>query len=255
MNQESTQQFALAGTGKRILAFLIDHFALTGLIVITAFLLVGNKFSQDTPPNELFTSMLLVLIPGFLIYFSKDSFGGMSLGKRIAGIMIRSEKDRNEIPSFGRLFLRNLPIMLWPVEFLVLCADSKEQRLGDKLAATVVVQNPNRLPRRTRAIILVAVAIVFFTSFTFCAGYLIKQTDAYKLAIKEIAADKDIIAETGGVRGYGMIPGGSASTTNDAGEAQLQIKVIGNNKDIVVHAYLKKEKGSDWQLIELHREE
>jgi len=252
MYKEPTQQFILADTGKRILAFFIDHISLTGLMVLLAFALLGDKFGS-MQPNKFMVGMSIVFIPGFFIYFAKDSFGGMSFGKRMLGIMVRSANDKNEIPSFGRLFLRNLTIILWPVECLVLLADSNKQRLGDKLASTVVVQNPDKLPRRTRGIILLVAAVVSFACFSFCVGYIMKQSDAYKLAVKEITVNKDIIAETGGVRGFGMMPGGNVSTTNNSGVAYLQITVIGNKKDIKVEADLIKNQGSDWQLVNLRK--
>jgi hypothetical protein len=50
-----------------------------------------------------------------------------------------------------------------------------------------------------------------------------------------------------------MMPGGNVSTTNNTGEAHLQITVIGNKKDIKVVADLTKNQGSDWQLVNLRK--
>jgi hypothetical protein len=50
-----------------------------------------------------------------------------------------------------------------------------------------------------------------------------------------------------------MIPGGNVTISNGNGQAQLQIKVIGNKKDLIVNVYLTKEPQGEWELIELNR--
>ena len=56
------------------------------------------------------------------------------------GIMVRDENNQNEIPSIGRLFLRNLFIIIWPVEDIVLATSDQKKRPGDNVAKTVVVK-------------------------------------------------------------------------------------------------------------------
>ena len=66
------------------------------------------------------------------------------------GIMVRDEKNRNDIPTFGRLLLRNVFIIIWPIEFIVLALSDNKKRIGDIVAKTLVLKNPNKpekLPR------------------------------------------------------------------------------------------------------------
>src|SRR5258706_1778768 len=132
MNMESVQDLALSSRKRRIAAFLIDHFVLTFLMVSLIFLILGPDFMDKDSPARLMTAMLMVMVPGFLIYFAKDSIRGISAGKWIMGIMVRDAGNPHEVPSWGRLLIRNLFLVLWPVEFIVLAVSSDKTRLGDK---------------------------------------------------------------------------------------------------------------------------
>ena len=78
-----------------------------------------------------------------------------------------------------------------------------------------------------------------------------KDSEAYKIAIKEIERNPEIVTESGGITGYGMMPGGNISISNGVGQAQLEIKVLGNEKDLNVRVYLSKEAGGEWELKEI----
>lgn len=106
--------------------------------------------------------LLSVLLPGFILYFAKDSYQGISLGKWIMGIMVRDQNNLNKVPSFGRLFLRNLFLIIWPIEFLILATNKQNKRLGDTLTKAVVLKNPIRSSKSSRIIALISVVILFF---------------------------------------------------------------------------------------------
>lgn len=253
MTENLEENYDLSSRKRRIAAFLIDHFTMTFLIVALVFLSLGTDFMDENNFNNLATKMLPIMIFGFLLYFAKDSIKGISVGKWIMGIMVRDENNSNEIPSFGRLFIRNLFIIIWPIEFIVLATNEKKKRLGDKTAKTIVVKNPNKPTKLPRILALVGVGIAFFT-FTFLfAGSAMKNSDAYKVAVMEIEQNEEILAETGGITGYGMMPTGNVSISNGNGQAQLEIKVLGNEKDLNVGVYLTKEPNGEWKLIELNK--
>lgn len=253
MNEELKHPPGLSSRKRRIVAFIIDHFVMTFLIASIVFLVLGPNFMDENNMSKMTTIMLAVMLPGFLLYFAKDSIKGMSVGKWIIGIMIRDTNNPNEIPDFGRLFLRNLFIAIWPVEFIILASSSEKKRLGDKVARTVVVKNPNKSAKLPRILALVGVGIAF-SAFTFLfAGTAMKNSDAYKVAVQGIEQNESILYETGGIKGYGMFPTGSINISNSTGQAELQIKVIGNRKDLNVSVYLTKEPNGNWELIELNK--
>ncbi|MEW7289389.1 RDD family protein [Aquimarina sp. 2304DJ70-9] len=253
MSEEKEQQLNLSSRKRRIAAFMIDHFVMTFLMVSIVFLALGPNFMAENNMGKMTTTMLTVMLPGFLLYFAKDSIKGISVGKWIMGIMVRDANNRSETPSFGRLLIRNLFILIWPVEFIVLASSQEKKRLGDKTAKTIVVKNPNKPTKLPRILALVAVGLAFFT-FTFLfAGTAMKNSDAYKVAIKEIEQNQEILDETGGIKGYGMMPTGSVNISNGYGQAQLEIKILGNDNDLNVSAYLTKEPNGKWELIEMNK--
>lgn len=253
MNEELEEQLNLSSRKRRIAAFMIDHFVMTFLMVSIVFLALGPNFMDENNMGKMTTTMLAVMLPGFLIYFAKDSIKGISVGKWIMGIMVRDTSNSNEVPSFGRLLIRNLFIIIWPVEFIVLASSQEKKRLGDKTAKTIVVKNPNKPTKLPRILALVGVGIAFFT-FTFLfAGSAMKNSDAYKVAITEIEKNEEILSETGGIKGYGMMPTGSINISNENGQAILEIKVLGNEKDLNVGVYLTKEPNGEWILIEMNK--
>jgi uncharacterized RDD family membrane protein YckC len=254
MTEQTTQlTFLKSSRKRRIAAFVIDHFVLTFLMVSIIFLALGPSFMDENNPSKMMTTMLSVMIPGFILYFAKDSLKGISVGKWTMGIMVRDENNQNEIPSFGRLFLRNLFIIIWPVEFIVLATNDQKKRLGDKIAKTVVVRNPNKPTKLPRILALVGIGIAFFVFVFFMAGNAMKNSDAYKIAVREIEKNEQIITETGGIKGYGMMPTGNINISNGQGHAQLEIKVLGNTKDVSVSVYLEKEPNGQWKLIEMRK--
>jgi uncharacterized RDD family membrane protein YckC len=253
MNQNLEKEYILSSRKRRIAAFIIDHFTFTFLIVGIVFLSLGTDFMDENNLNNLTTKMLPTMIIGLVLYFAKDSIKGISPGKWIMGIMVRNENNPAEVPSFGRLLIRNLFLIIWPIEFIVLASSQEKKRLGDKTAKAIVVKNPNKPTKLPRVLALVGVGIAFFT-FTFLfAGSAMKNSDAYKVAISEIEQNAEIISETGGIIGYGMMPTGNVSISNGNGQAQLEIKVLGNEKDLNIGVYLTKEPNGEWKLIELNK--
>ncbi len=254
MTEQTTElTFQKSSRKRRIVAFVIDHFVLTFLMVSIVFLALGPNFMDDNNPGKMTAIMTAVMLPGFVLYFAKDSIKGVSVGKWIMGIMVRDDNNQNEIPSFGRLFLRNLLIIIWPVEFIVLATNDQKKRLGDKIVQTVVVKNLNKPTKLPRIIALIGVGISFFVFVLFTAGNAMKNSDAYKITVSEIEKNEQIISETGGIKGYGMMPTGGISISNGQGQAQLQIKVLGIKKDLNVNVYLEKEPNGQWEIIEMQK--
>jgi uncharacterized RDD family membrane protein YckC len=242
-----------ASRKRRIAAFLIDHFVMSFVIVSMVFVVLGSDFIDNNNVGRMATIMLLVMIPGFLIYFAKDSVKGISIGKWILGIMVRNESDYDTTPSFGRLLVRNLFIIIWPVEFIVLAISEEKKRLGDKVSKTVVLKNPNKPKVLPRILTIIAIGVGFGVFTMLFVGSTIKNSDAYKISIQSIETNKEIINITGGITGYGMMPAGNINITNGHGQARLEIKVRGKKKDMKIITYLEKEPEGQWKLIEMKK--
>ncbi|TVZ09802.1 putative RDD family membrane protein YckC [Cellulophaga sp. RHA_52] len=254
MNQNLENTHNLSSRKRRIVAFIIDHYIFSFLITSITFLSLGSDFINETNFSNILSKMLPVMGIGLFLYFSKDAIKGISLGKWIMGIMVRDENNSSNVPSFGRLFIRNLYLIIWPVEFIVLATNQHKKRLGDKTAKAIVVKNPNKPAKLPRILALVIAGFTFFIVVFFFVGSVMKNSDAYKVAIIEIEKNEKIQSETGGIKDYGIMPTGSINMTNGNGEALLSIKVIGNDKDVNVDVYLIKEGNGEWELIELSKQ-
>ncbi len=252
MNTFLEQEVNLSSRKRRIAAFMIDHFVMTLLMVSVVFLALGPNFIEENEFDKMTAVMLAVMIPGFILYFAKDSVKGISMGKWITGIMVRDDKMIDEIPSFGRLFIRNLFIIIWPVEFIVLAASHEKKRLGDKIANTIVVKNPNKPAKLPRIIALGGMIVAFFIITIIFARTAMKSSAAYKVSINEIEQNQEILDKTGGIKGYGWMPAGSVNISNGMGSAQLEIKVEGNEMDLNVSVYLTKQPDGEWEIIEFY---
>ncbi|WP_410879304.1 RDD family protein [Myroides sp. DW712] len=248
-------EFIKSSKKRRIAAFLIDHFVITFLIVTILFLFFGESLINGNNTEQIIPILLSALVPGIIFYFAKDSYQGMSIGKWIMGIRVRDEENFNEVPSFSRLFLRNLFLIIWPIEFIILAINIQKKRLGDKVAKTVVLKNPLKSSKVSRIMALISVGMLFFLFVFFIVGSTMKKSDAYKTAIKEIEKNEQLKNEIGTVMNYGMLPTGNISINNGYGQALLEIKAIGVRQTVKVLVYLEKEPESEWRLVEMQKED
>ncbi|AMM52813.1 hypothetical protein TH61_07370 [Rufibacter sp. DG15C] len=243
------QPVKLAPRARRIIAFLIDHFVITSLLVALTFLGIGPDFLNERP--DISTLLSLVLVPGFILYFLKDSIKGRSLGKWSMGLMIRKNHDTTEVPSLGSLFVRNLFLIIWPIEALVLLASQGKRRIGDRVTNSVVLIDPEKPAQWKRMLPLIGACFAFCFFILMFVGVAIKSSDAYKTAIDGIEQDKELQKETGGIIGYGWMPSGNISIKNGYGEGQLQIHVKGKERDVNVQVYLTKDANHGWEVEEI----
>lgn len=262
-------QFKRVSTiGERLVSFLIDHLIVCVVFVIAAFSFVGITSNEA---SWIFGIPLFLGIP--LIYGLKDIVNGRSIGKRVLSIGVRCIENPNEVPNKLRLFLRNITIIIWPIEFFILMFNSNGTRLGDMLAKTIVVklekepgehnealeefktkyENSKPINNKKVIKIIVLILVIFVTLITtFIGGIfgILKNSGAYKVSVTKIESDKEIMLEVGEITGYGFLPTGSISTTNGYGEAEFVIKVKGEKRDIKVHSKLHKVPNSEWEIDE-----
>lgn len=244
-------KFIKSSRKRRIVAFVIDHFVITFLIITILFLFSGEGLINGDNPEQITLMLLFALISGFILYFGKDSYKGMSLGKWIMRIMVRDVNNPEQIPNFGRLFLRNIFIVIWPIEFIVLTLSDQKRRLGDRAAKTIVVKNPDDSNKNFRIITLISIGLLFSIFVFFIIVGSMKKSDAYKTAVVEIENNQQLKNEIGEITDYGMFPTGSINYVDGYGEAELEIKVIGTKETKSVYVYLIKEIDKEWKLVEM----
>ncbi len=237
-----------SGVIRRMIAFLIDIFVITSLVNFIVFIFYGKELT-DNLSYEIYVALSF----GFLSHFVKDSIKGISIGKWIAGIMVRDDKDYDITPSFGRLFLRNLFLLVWPVELIKLAVSDEKKRFGDVVLHTVVLKNPKRPEAVYRIIALILVVFSFIFASFYIGGNVIKNSEAYKVSIERIKKNKKIVKEVGGIKEFGSMPAASFSINNGREVAQIRIQVIGNKRIIFLTSYLEKQPNGHWKLIGIYR--
>ncbi len=125
-------EFVPATSTDRLLAYVVDVFILTlpfGAIAI---------FTDESSPLQHYLAATYAKV--FLVlFFCRDVFG-RSPGKALFGLSILRSPRMDRKPNVLVLFARNLPLLLGPVEVLVLLFHPNGKRLGDLLSASAVVK-------------------------------------------------------------------------------------------------------------------
>ncbi len=228
--------------GRRIGAFIIDHILIT-IISMVPFIMNFNRLTVDS--NYLFKLFPIMMLIGIVGYICKDVFLGRGIGKLLFGIYVREYENVDKTPKFYKLIFRNILVVIWFVEFIVMITDKEGRRLGDKIAKTQVIGYQSKIV--LRIFITAALAFsLFISSLVFGVTQIIKNDVSYKTAVQYIENQNEITIAVGEIQGFGNFPMGSVSYTNGYGTANLSIKVKGKKKSIVVSIYLEKSPGSDW---------
>ncbi len=122
---------------------LVDHFIMTFIIVFGGLILTSPLTLIHKSNLHLGLQIMSNWFFGFIVftlvslYFNKDILNGRSPAKRILKFQVVDNATNLPASPLKCLF-RNLTILIWPIEVLLICFNPS-QRLGDKLANTKVV--------------------------------------------------------------------------------------------------------------------
>jgi len=163
--------------GTRIGSMLLDHFVLSFVLMIMVlpvfFVDFADNFAAEVPgtPHGI-NWMLYYMLFGISLYFNKDMIQGKSIAKRVLKIEVVDIKT-GEIASSLKCLIRNLTIMIWPIEVIVVLA-SPSRRIGDYIAGTridYISEERNSKPRvdikNLMLSIVLGFALLYLGSFVF----------------------------------------------------------------------------------------
>jgi uncharacterized RDD family membrane protein YckC len=143
-------EFPLAGAGSRFLALAIDSFVQIAILLILGLVgLIALWFrSRGYQSLGTWVAAALILL-GFLLYYGyfaafEALWGGQTPGKRVVGLRVISVTGQ-PITTFDALLRNLLRIVdqmpgIYAVGVLSIFFTARNQRLGDLVAGTVVVQ-------------------------------------------------------------------------------------------------------------------
>ncbi|KAB1067377.1 RDD family protein [Tamlana haliotis] len=131
--------FKAAGSGERLLAFIIDMAIKIGYLMI-----LGNFFGAFDNMDQ-WSQIAINTVLSFPVMFYtlalESLFNGQTLGKRI--MKIRVVKIDGYQASFSdyvvRWFFRIVDVYILGLGFFVMSANKKTQRIGDMAAGTAVI--------------------------------------------------------------------------------------------------------------------
>ena len=143
-------EFPLAGAGSRFLALAIDSFVQIAILLVLALIALLALWFRSLGFQSLATWVLAVLILlAFFLYYGyfaafESLWGGQTPGKRVVGLRVISVTGQ-PITTFDALLRNLLRIVdqmpgIYAVGLLSIFFTSRNQRLGDLVAGTVVVQ-------------------------------------------------------------------------------------------------------------------
>ncbi len=133
-------------TGRRVLAIIVDGLVLGVLFWVMSLIFGASSAEGGMASASLGTlGTLLYLILAFAYFTLLEGYRGQTLGKMLLGIKVVRE-DNGEVPGIGAAAIRTVlrlidGIFAYLVGFIAIQISSKNQRLGDMAANTLVVRN------------------------------------------------------------------------------------------------------------------
>ncbi len=234
---------------QKILAWIIDFWIIFFLMIILIFLVLGSNFMDKYGETSVKIVLLFALIVGIILFFSKDSYKGISIGRWIMGTMVRNDLNKQHA-SFISLFIRNIFTIIWPVELIILIIKHNSKRIGDNVTKTVVLKNPikTKLYYKLGAIILFVIGLYLFAEYY--GEAMVKNTIAYNMTIECIEQGEVILEKTGGVDEY---IGKEMTVTADLDtmKVEFEFNVNGKENNVLANIFLEKSPYKDWVIKEI----
>ncbi len=250
MTEEATEkQLSKASKTRRCIAFLIDQLFFSFLMAIGMALFTEPNLIDNEDMNSVNKNILILMSPLLILFFSKESIQGISFGKWVMGIMVRTEAS-HEIPSKGKLLLRNLFLVISPLEFLTLISSKNKQRLGDKVTQTVVLNNPKKIALYKRIIGLIILFSLTYVLSTISINKTIRSSKAYEVTSEYIEKNEKIAEKFGDILKYESTSRSQIKIRNNYGNASIEVHIEGTKHTETIRFFLKKEPKGKWVVIE-----
>ncbi len=134
----------LATRTQRFIAKFIDNLIVSFLAMVTVFSLSVIIPYEAFVQNISLVFMMALSSVLYALFADSLFFGGQSLGKRLIGIKVILESTKGSVYlRFGTNFVRQITALIPFISLIdaIFIIDSRKQRLGDRLAKTVVVRS------------------------------------------------------------------------------------------------------------------
>lgn len=156
---------------KRVIAYGIDFMAVVSVNHIVYLGIFPDFFRANYGNATSMMPSVLIIFPLLMIIF-KDSVKGMSIGKWLLDIAIRDGTNTTVTPSIARLLIRNLFLLVSPIELLFFLIHNGRERLGDIVAKTILVEAPQKATKQAKFLVVSLLLGLFITAYLFLKAFI-----------------------------------------------------------------------------------
>ena len=188
VHSDAPSRLRASSQGKRLFGLLID-LVLIILILNTLDSLFRQEHWDLKQQARSWLDLTWFYGGAMLFLVFRDLSQNGSPGKRMLGMCLRKIENLNERVPKDRLFKRNLSLFILPWEAWEIFRDPYGRRLGDRLAGTVVIDNPDAMRPMRR---LLLSNLLFFGFFVIALGLQqpnMRKTSAFQVAYEVVKED------------------------------------------------------------------
>lgn len=255
----------VASRKRRIMALLIDVWFfgyLTSVFMYMVFFVFKTPWDTPVIHNSLSLSFV-IWATSSLIFAAKDSYKGMGLGKLVMGIRVCRFDGTQASPVSN--IVRNIPLLIWPIEAFVMVVSSSKRRIGD-YAAETQVRRDKQISSSNRWLGLLFVLGVYWAAPSLpdiefsekglmdLSQLIVKQSHVYELAEEKIRQEQAVVDLIGVIESISVRNASNVVINNDGGEAEFILDVTGEYGVLPVMVRFKRSE-SKWQLIQMRFEQ
>ena len=193
--EQELPKLQVASPGKRLFALIFDF--IIALLISNTLEQIFREEHWDLVRREQTWIELLPFYAGlFGMLVLRDAVRGVSPGKLLLGLSARSRDAILTPLDTGRGLLRGVPFAVFPLEGMIMLWDLQRgsglgQRLGDRWANTVVIENPQALRPMLRILLANTVLFGFFGAALLLQDFTLRKTAAYQTTAQHLHTHPD----------------------------------------------------------------
>ena len=168
----------------RLFAVIVDYLLIITVLKLVDQVALGQHWDLAAVPQDGIELSPLWVAGAVLLALGKDAVRGRSIGKWLTGIAVATSADPSHPPSPAKTLLRNLSLVILPVDAVLMFTDPYCRRLGDRLAGTVVVVTPQAAPPMRRLMVIAIIFLGFLLASFLVAPWNMKRSAAYQFAFR-----------------------------------------------------------------------
>ena len=122
-------------TIKRIIAFFINYYAASIVVVFPVALIMSGKGPGGARLRDY---IWYVILAGFLLCIVLN-INSLTPGKRLIGLTVVNVNGDTCVPLWKQI-ARSLTLLIWPIEALVVVLSSSHRRISDRILGLEVIE-------------------------------------------------------------------------------------------------------------------